>query len=144
MEYYPLLINYRKIELGIIKGQQVKLPKYLLEIYNKELEYVENTIIFIEFLKEFVCIFSHKDKFETLVEEMFGIYSNLLDDYYDQNPHNNNENTFNENNNHNENEEGNLNLNRNPAKIEWKKNEIDEYFNRRISTINEIEEDFHL
>jgi hypothetical protein len=80
----------------------------------------------------------------------------MLDDYYDQSSQNNNENSFNENENNNinvddnyngnlnENDERHLNLNVPNAKIEWKKNDVDEYFNR-ISTINEIEEgDFHL
>lgn len=125
------MIKTRKIELGIISGQKVKLPKNLVEIYSKELEDVENIIIFIEFLKEFVCIFSHKDKFENLVEEMYGLYSNMLDEYYDQSPQNDDINYEDENEN---------------EKNEVKKIEIDDYFNGRISTINEIEEvdlDFH-
>jgi hypothetical protein len=40
-----------------------------------------NYIIFFEFLKEFMVSVMHKHKFEGLVENIYGFYSDLLDEY---------------------------------------------------------------
>lgn len=84
-EYYPLFMNLRKIENGVnlIPLSLEKITnKNLVNLYKQELINIDNLIIFIEFLKEFICVFSHKYKYENLVEEMFELYSNMLDDYY--------------------------------------------------------------
>ena len=51
------------------------------EYQDKKKDYT-NFLIFFEFIKEFVSTISHKHKFEGLVEDIYGFYSNLLDDYY--------------------------------------------------------------
>ena len=43
-----------------------------------------NYIIFFEFLKEFMVSVMHKHKFEGLVENIYGFYSDLLDEYTNQ------------------------------------------------------------
>ena len=43
-----------------------------------------NYIIFFEFLKEFMVSVMHKHKFEGLVENIYGFYSDLLDEYSNQ------------------------------------------------------------
>lgn len=84
-EYYPLFMKMRKNELGVneISAPLEKLTnKNLISLYKEELLNIDNLIIFIEFLKEFICIFCHKYKYENQIEEMFELYSNMLDDFY--------------------------------------------------------------
>lgn len=50
--------------------------------YQKIKKDLINYIVFFEFLKEFITTFSHKHRFENLVEDIYGLYSNLLDDDY--------------------------------------------------------------
>ncbi len=85
IEYYPLFMKLRRNELGINSIPIVieKLTnKNLINLYKIELNNIDNLIIFIEFLKEFISVFSHKYKYENLIEEMFDMYSNMLDEYY--------------------------------------------------------------
>jgi len=116
-EYYPIFIKLRRNELGvnsIIFNLDKLTNKNLINLYKSEIMNIDNLIIFIEFLKEFISVFLHKYKYENLVEEMFDMYSNMLDGYYKNerkpnqdegdNNNNNNEiyninNDFNENNN---------------------------------------------
>jgi hypothetical protein len=58
-----------------------KLSKNLQEAYKNDLELIDNIIIFTEFLKEFVSIILHKVQFENIVEEFYGLYSQMLDDF---------------------------------------------------------------
>ena len=58
-----------------------KLSKNLQETYKNDLELIDNIIIFTEFLKEFVSIILHKVQFENIVEEFYGLYSQMLDDF---------------------------------------------------------------
>ena len=83
-QYFLLFLSIRKNELGVNEINSVeKLPnKNLISLYNKEIYNLDNFIIFIEFLKEFICVFCHKYKYEQLIEEMFVLYSNMLDEYY--------------------------------------------------------------
>jgi len=84
-EYYPLFIKIRRHELGVnsIQSSIEKITnKNLNNLYKQELINIDNLIIFLEFLKEFICVFSHKFKYENLVEEMFDLYSIMLDKYY--------------------------------------------------------------
>jgi len=78
-------MKLRRNELGINSIPIVieKLTnKNLINLYKIELNNIDNLIIFIEFLKEFISVFSHKYKYENLIEEMFDMYSNMLDEYY--------------------------------------------------------------
>ena len=40
-----------------------------------------NIIIFCEFIKEYICSISHKHKFEGLIENLYGLYCEELNDY---------------------------------------------------------------
>ena len=44
---------------------------------------VDNIIILSEFIRDIVATFSTKHKLENTVDELFGLYSNMLDDYYE-------------------------------------------------------------
>ena len=55
------------------------------KIENDNLKKAGNYIIFFEFLKEFMVSVMHKHKFEGLIENIFGFYSDLLDDYSNEN-----------------------------------------------------------
>ena len=59
------------------------------EYQEKKIDYT-NYYVFFEFVKEFVSTISHKHKFEGLVEDIYGFYSNLLDDYYNNEDSNQN------------------------------------------------------
>ena len=55
------------------------------KIENDNLKKAGNYIIFFEFLKEFMVSVMYKHKFEGLIENIFGFYSDLLDDYSNEN-----------------------------------------------------------
>jgi len=56
-----------------------KIPPTFPEEYKKDIQICDNIIIFIEFLKDFVSIISHKFLFENTLDEMFDLYSTMLD-----------------------------------------------------------------
>ena len=40
-----------------------------------------NIIIFCEFIKEYICSISHKHKFEGLIENLYGLYCEELNEF---------------------------------------------------------------
>jgi hypothetical protein len=54
------------------------LTKSDIEQYESELPLINNINIFTEFLKEFISVVLHKFQFENVVENLFDLYSNLL------------------------------------------------------------------
>ena len=51
---------------------------FLLQKDNKDKMETTNFIIFCEFVKEYICSISHKHKFEGIVENLYGLYSEEL------------------------------------------------------------------
>ena len=51
---------------------------FLLQKDNKDKMETTNFIIFCEFVKEYICSISHKHKFEGLIENLYGLYSEEL------------------------------------------------------------------
>ena len=51
---------------------------FLLQKDNKDKIETTNFIIFCEFIKEYICSISHKHKFEGLIENLYGLYSEEL------------------------------------------------------------------
>ena len=51
---------------------------FLLQKENKEKIETTNFIIFCEFIKEYICTISHKHKFEGLIENLYGLYTDEL------------------------------------------------------------------
>ena len=51
---------------------------FLLQKENKDKIETTNIIIFCEFIKEYICSISHKHKFEGLIENLYGLYSEEL------------------------------------------------------------------
>ena len=51
---------------------------FLLQKDNKDKMETTNFIIFCEFIKEYICSISHKHKFEGLIENLYGLYSEEL------------------------------------------------------------------
>lgn len=64
------------------------LPANKLKEYNSQLNTVNNILIFTEFIKELISILIHKFHFENLVENMYELYSNMLDNFYINNTSN--------------------------------------------------------
>ena len=60
------------------------LPKILIEMYKSNSNNVNNIIIFAEFIKEFISIILHKFHLENTIENMYELYSKMLDQYYVQ------------------------------------------------------------
>ena len=90
VSYRRYFVDLRKKELKIDlkpKDKNLILTGKLKEAYFKDKNEVENTIIFAEFLKEFISIYLHKYKFESLIENLFGLYSKQLDESYFQVTH---------------------------------------------------------
>jgi hypothetical protein len=61
---------------------------FLLQKDNKDKMETTNFIIFCEFIKEYICSISHKHKFEGIVENLYGLYSEELnqpENYEDSN-----------------------------------------------------------
>ena len=58
------------------------LPPYKQKEYLTQLPTVNNILIFTEFIKELISILIHKFHFENLVENMYELYSNMLDNFY--------------------------------------------------------------
>ena len=54
---------------------------YLLKKDNKENMDTKNIIIFCEFIKEYICSISHKHKFEGLIENLYGLYCEELNEF---------------------------------------------------------------
>lgn len=77
-------IHIRRSELNAEEPekQKLKIPKNLLEAYKRDLLNIDNIIIFAEFLKEFLSIILHKYQYENLVEDMYSLYSDMLDEFY--------------------------------------------------------------
>jgi hypothetical protein len=71
-----------KVEPTTDQGTVSKIPKNLEETYKSELNNLDNMIIFIEFLKDFMSVLMHKRQFENLLEQLYILYSKMLDDYY--------------------------------------------------------------
>jgi preprotein translocase subunit SecB len=85
-----------KQQIEIIKKSEAKKNKKIIKIKkagslslvnktsekdDQEIEYT-NYIILFEFIKEFIYSITNKNNFEGLVENIYGFYSNLLEDYY--------------------------------------------------------------
>ncbi len=78
---YLYLLTYKKAQKKIIDiEKKIKFPQHLIEIYRKEESNLENIIILAEFLKEFSSVILHKFQFENMIEEMYNLYSNMLDE----------------------------------------------------------------
>ena len=54
---------------------------YLLKKDSKENTEIKNIIIFCEFIKEYICSISHKHKFEGLIENLYGLYCEELNEF---------------------------------------------------------------
>jgi hypothetical protein len=62
------------------------LSKEYQEKYDKMKETTTNLIILSEFIKQFFSILIHKQSFEHTIQNLFGMYSNMLDqNYYNDN-----------------------------------------------------------
>ena len=59
---------------------------FLLQKDNKDKMETTNFIIFCEFVKEYICSISHKHKFEGLIENLYGLYCEELNEpeYYEE------------------------------------------------------------
>lgn len=72
------------------KTKDLKKPNHDIQLFEAKIEEqyqkikkdFTNYIIFFEFLREFITTITHKYRFENLVEDIYGLYSNLLDDDY--------------------------------------------------------------
>lgn len=67
-----------------------QLPANLQKDYKLNFDAINNIIIFSEFLKEFISIIIHKFHFENIVENLYELYSNMLDNFYIQTNENGN------------------------------------------------------
>ena len=67
--------------IKIKKAGNLSLVNKISEKDEQEIEYT-NYIILFEFIKEFIYSITNKNNFEGLVENIYGFYSNLLEDYY--------------------------------------------------------------
>jgi len=68
--------------MGIFNDNtDVNIPKSQIDQTFSELDTVNNIIIFSEFLKEFISIIMHKFQFENTVENLFELYSLMLDEF---------------------------------------------------------------
>jgi hypothetical protein len=96
---FLILIKYRKDEMDLANlseshrrrsskekaatsSQTSTLPANLLKEYKTNFDTINNIIIFTEFIKEFIAIIVHKFHFENIVENLYELYSNMLDNYY--------------------------------------------------------------
>ena len=70
-----------KKNIKIKKAGNLSLVNKISEKDEQEIEYT-NYIILFEFIKEFIYSITNKNNFEGLVENIYGFYSNLLEDYY--------------------------------------------------------------
>ena len=64
-----------------VKIKKVSLLNKNSEKDEQDIEYT-NYLILFEFIKEFVYSITNKNNFEGLVENIYGFYNNLLEDYY--------------------------------------------------------------
>jgi hypothetical protein len=85
MRIEELRINKNEDDPKISVTIPKNLSKSIMEIYKRETSNIDNIIIFMEFLKEFLAIILQKFNFENLVEEIYELYSNLLNEYYNKN-----------------------------------------------------------
>ena len=53
---------------------------FLIKKDNKDKMETTNIIIFCEFVKEYICSISHKHKFEGLIENLYGLYCDELNE----------------------------------------------------------------
>ena len=54
---------------------------FLIQKDNKDKMEITNIIIFCEFIKEYICSISHKHKFEGLIENLYGLYCEELNEF---------------------------------------------------------------
>ena len=80
------LINNKKKENKEIEDERERngvdddFLIFLLQKDNKDKMETTNFIIFCEFVKEYICSISHKHKFEGLIENLYGLYCEELDE----------------------------------------------------------------
>lgn len=60
----------------------VNKSKSMLQEYKLDQSFLDNTIIYYEFLKDFISVMTQKFQFENIVDELFKQYSNKLEDYF--------------------------------------------------------------
>ncbi len=82
-----LFLSYRKSELKIgetnkNQANTINKSKSLLQEYKGDQSFLDHTIIYFEFLKDFISIMTQKFQFENIVDELFKQYSNKLEDYF--------------------------------------------------------------
>lgn len=65
-----------------MEGKAGELGKKQMEAFGRVRDEVENVVILGEFVKEFVSMLTHRNRFEGTIEELFTLYSLMLDDYY--------------------------------------------------------------
>jgi preprotein translocase subunit SecB len=70
-----------KKNVKIKKAGNLSLVNKNTEKNEQDIKYT-NYIILFEFIKEFIYSITNKNNFEGLVENIYGFYSNLLEDYY--------------------------------------------------------------
>ena len=59
--------------------------KALLNEYKNDYLFLDNSIIYYEYLKDFVSIMIQKHQFENIVDELYTQYSSKLEDFYNLN-----------------------------------------------------------
>jgi hypothetical protein len=75
-----LIIQGKKNKI-VKEAAKIKLPTSFQKEYTSKLDKISNIILFNEFLKEFIAIIVHKFHFENLVENLYELYSSMLDSY---------------------------------------------------------------
>lgn len=63
-------------------ANSINKSKSLHQEYKNEQGFLDHTIIYYEFLKDFISIITQKFQFENIVDELFNQYSNKLEDYF--------------------------------------------------------------
>jgi hypothetical protein len=82
-----MFLSYRKSELKIGETNKnhantINKSKSLQQEYKADQSFLDHTIIYFEFLKDFISIMTQKFQFENIVDELFKQYSNKLEDYF--------------------------------------------------------------
>ena len=72
--YYGLNNDNKNEEI-----QKIALNKEYQKKYSEHKNTIYNLIILAEFIKQFLSIIIHKKSFEQIIQNLFGMYSEMLD-----------------------------------------------------------------
>lgn len=76
------VVNKKTGEKELIHKQKPSLSLKYKQKFEQHKDTVNNIIILAEFIKQMFSILIHKQAFETSIQNLFGMYSDMLDENY--------------------------------------------------------------